>query len=206
MNRLVRLSFALPLLLGAAASLAAQDKLAETPYYPLHVGTTWHYKAGERKITIRVAKHEKVGETLCALLEVLRDDKVVASEHLAVTSEGVYRHDQTSKDKSGKATTETLKPPFLVLKLPPKKGDKWQVDSQADGKPIRGTFQVAEEEVKVPAGTYKAFVVVGQDLEISGLRSSFATYYSSGVGMVKQVIQVGNTRTEFELTKFEAGK
>jgi hypothetical protein len=206
MNRLVRMLFVLPALFGAAAALTAQDKLAESPYYPLHVGTTWHYKAGERNITIRVAKHEKVGETLCALLEVLRDEKVIASEHLAITSEGVYRHDQTSKGKDGKATTETLKPPFLVLRLPPKKGEKWQVDSQADGKPIRGTFQVAEEEVKVPAGTYKAFAVAGQDLEISGLRSSVTTYYASGVGMVKQVIQVGNTRTEFELTKFEAGK
>ncbi len=206
MNRLVRLSLALSLLLGAAASLTAQDKLAETPYYPLNVGTTWHYKAGERKITIRVAKHEKVGDTLCALLEVLRDDKVVASEHLAVAGDGVYRHDQTSKGKDGKATTETLKPPFLVLKLPPKKGEKWQVDSQADGRPIRGTFQVAEEEIKVTAGTYKTFAVAGSDLEISGLRSSVTTYFASGVGMVKQVIQVGNTKTEFELTKFEAGK
>jgi hypothetical protein len=207
MNRLARLLLICPVLFGSAAALTARDDLAERPYYPLQVGTTWHYKAGDSKFTIRVAKHEKVGDTLCALLEVERDGKVIASEHLAVAIDGVYRHDQIKVGKDGKPSTQTLKPPLLVLKLPPKKGEKWQVDSKADGEICRGTFQIAdEEEVKVPAGTYKAVRVACPDLEVGGLKSILTTYYASGVGMVKQVIQVGNTRIEFELTKFEPAK
>jgi hypothetical protein len=207
MNRLARLLLVCPVLFGSAAALAARDDLAERPYYPLQVGTTWHYKAGDREFTIRVAKHERVGDTLCALLEVTRDGKVTASEHLAVSIDGVYRHDQTKIGKDGKESTQTLKPPLLVLRLPPKKGEKWQVESQADGETCRGTYQIAgEEEVKVPAGTYKAVRVASQDLEIGGIKPVVTTYFAPGVGMVKQVIQVGNVKTEFELTKFEAGK
>jgi hypothetical protein len=206
MNRLVRVLLFCPLWL-VAAGVSAQDKLAERPYFPLQVGTTWHYKVGDRKLTIRVSKHEKVGDVLCALLEVTRDGKVIASEHLSVSVDGVYRHDQTKVEKDGKTTTQTMKPPILVLKLPAEKGEKWQVDSKADGDSLRGTYQIAgEEEVKVPAGTYKALRVVSLDLEVNGLKPVLTTYYAAGVGMVKQVIQVGAAKTEFELTKFETGK
>ncbi len=190
------------LLLVMAGSLAAEDKLAETPYYPLHVGTTWHYKAGDGKFTVRVAKHEKVGETLCARLDVTRDGKTVGSQHLAVTAEGVYCHDQTT----ARNATQAPKPPILVLKLPPKKGEGWKVDSKGDGKTFRGAFQIGEEEIKVPAGTYKAIRVTSQELEVNGLKPVITTYYARNVGMVKQVIQESNITLEIELEKFEAGK
>jgi hypothetical protein len=214
MKRLVHALLVGPLLLVAAAALSAQDKLAETPYYPLQVGTTWHYKSGDRKFTIRVVKHEKVGGVLCARLEVVRDGKVVASEHLAVTDEGVYRHSQTasgvgqfdSKSGEGAGKEEKPEPPILVLKLPPKKGDSWRVDSKADGKVFRGGFKIDEKEIKVPAGTYQAIRVTSEDLETNGLRSVLTTYFARGVGMVKQVIQVGDVTADIELEKFEAGK
>jgi hypothetical protein len=190
------------LLLLAAAGLTAEDKLDERPYYPLQVGTTWHYKAGDGKFTIRVRKHEKVGATLCARLDVTRDGKVVGSQHLAVNAEGVYCHDQTVEGN----VTQTPKPPILLLKLPPKKGDSWKVDSTADGKTFRGTFQIDEQEVKVPADTYKAVRVTSRNLEVNGLKPVITTYYARGAGMVKQVIQENNVTTEIELEKFEAGK
>lgn len=200
----------------AATQSAAQDKLKEAPFYPLQVGTTWHYRAGDSKFTIRVARHEKVGATLCALLETKRDGKVVGSEHLAVTGDGVYRHDLTSprlqshandKAKSAKVlVSQTLKPPILILKLPPKQGDSWKVDSKGDGTTFRGSFQVSEQEIKVPAGTYKkAFRVVSQDLEVNSLKPTITTFFAEGVGMVKQTIEMGEAKIEIELEKFEAG-
>ncbi len=92
MNRLAPVLFACLVPLIAAGNLPAQDatKLVETPYYPLQVGTTWHYKSGDAAFTIRVARHEKVGEVLCACLEVNRDGKVVAWQHLRATADGVY--------------------------------------------------------------------------------------------------------------------
>jgi hypothetical protein len=211
MNRFMRLLLACFLLSLAAAELTAQEKLKQTPYYPLKVGTTWHYRAGESKFTIRVARHEKVGDTLCALLETIRDGKVVGSEHLAVSGDGVYRHDLTypqlqsdPNDKSKKVKTlvkQTLKPPILLLKLPPRNGDSWKIDSKGDGKSFRGNFQVAEQEITVPAGAYKAFRVASQDLEVNSLKPNIMTFFAHGVGMVKQIIEMGNAKVEIELEK-----
>jgi hypothetical protein len=205
MNRLIRVLLLVPCLLAGAAGLRAEDKLAQTPYYPLQVGTTWHYRAGDSKFSVQVAKHEKVGDTLCARVEVKRDGKVVAWQHLAVTDDGVYRHDLT-ETSSGKEVTQTYKPPILVLKLPPKKGDSWKVDSKAGSDTFRGAFKIDEEEVKVSAGSYKAVRVSSQDLEVKGLKPVITTWYASGVGMVKQTIQEGNATGEIELEKFEPGK
>ena len=203
------------LLLATAAELAAQGKLQETPFYPLQVGATWHYRAGDGKFTIRVVKHEKVGDTLCALLETRRDGKVVGSEHLAVAVGGVYRLDLTAilrkpdpNDKSKTIDvprTQTLKPPILVLKLPPKKDETWKVDSKSDGQTFRGAFRVEEQEITVPAGKYKTFAVRSQDLEINALKATITTYFAEGAGMVKQVIEIGDAKAVIELEKFEAG-
>ncbi len=188
----------------AAAELAAQDRLRETPYYPLKVGTSWHYRAGESRFTIRVVRHEKVGDVLCALLETIRDGKVVGSEHLAVAGDGIYRHDLTSsqlqsdaKDKTKTVKVpvkQTLKPPILILKLPPKQGESWKVDSKGDGKTFRGTFQLAEQEITVPAGTYKTIRVASQDLEVNSLKPTITTFFAQGVGMVKQIIEMGDAK------------
>jgi hypothetical protein len=214
MNRRVRCLFVWLALLVLTAELAAQDKLKETPYYPLQVGTTWHYRAGEGKFTIRVAKHEKVGDTLCALLETTRDGKVVGSEHLAVADDGVYRHDLTAmlpqpnaSDKTKEAPiTQEMKPPILVLKLPPKKDSKWKVESKSGGQTFRGEFQMKEEEITVPAGSYKSWRVASQDLEVNAIKPTITTYFAEGVGMVKQVIEVGDAKAVIELEKFEGGK
>ena len=219
MSRLIRVVFVCPVLLFLTAQLLAQDKLKETPYYPLQVGTTWHYRCGDGKFSVRVVKHEKVGDTLCALLESTRDGKVVGSEHLAVAADGVYRHDLTNyilpkrnAQVGGKTVPveqtvkETPKPPLLVLKLPPKKGDGWKIDSKGDGKAFQGGFKVDEQEVTVPAGTYKrTFRVISQDLEVNSLKPIITTYYAEGVGMVKQEIEVGDAKAAIELEKFEAG-
>lgn len=217
MKRLMRSLLACLLLAVVAIELTAQDKLKETTYYPLKVGTTWHYRSSESKFTIRVARHEKVGDVLCALLETIRDGKVVGSEHLAVTGDGVYRHDLTypqlqsdpkDKNKTVKVSIkQTPKPPILILKLPPRKGDSWKVDSKGDGKTFRGTFQIAEQEVTVPAGAYKTIRVASQDLEVNSLKPTITTFFAQGVGMVKQVIEMGNAKIEIDLVKFEeAGK
>jgi hypothetical protein len=205
MKRFVRGLLVGSLLLLAAVAVSAEGKLTQTPYYPLQVGTTWHYKSGDATFTIRVTRHEKVGEVLCARLEVNREGKVVAWQHLAVTAEGVYSHDLTEQ-RAGKAIVQTPKPPMLVLKLPPKKGDAWKVDSKANGKTFRGAFRIDEEKIKVAAGDYETVRVTSQDLEVNALKPILTTYYARGVGMVKQVIQVGEVTTVIELEKFEAGK
>jgi hypothetical protein len=206
MRRLLCLLFAGmgPALL-LAPSLPAQDKGPGTAWYPLQVGTTWHYKIGDGKFSTRVTKHEKVGETMTARLETTRDGKVIGVEHLGAGPEGVYRHDYEVPQEGG-PLHEVLKPPVLILKLPAKKGETWKVDSKADGNVYRGTFKAGEGEVKVPAGTYQAISVSTQDLEASGLKFAITTDFAKGVGMVKQVVQQGDAKVVIELEKFEPGR
>jgi hypothetical protein len=186
------------LLLARAAAGLAQDKMETTPYYPLAVGTSWEYKAGDSRYTLRVTKHEKVGDVLCARVEMIMKDKPVSFEHVGVTKEGVCRFSFEGKE---------AKPPVLFLKLPPKKDDTWKVDSKVGGESVKGTFKnTGEEDVKVPAGNYKAVVVASQDLEANGVKMSVTYYFAEKVGMVKQVVEVSGQKIVIELEKYEAPK
>lgn len=198
----------LVLVLAAPALRGADERMTQTPYYPLQVGATWHYRAGGGTFSVRVAKHEKVDGRLCARLEVMRDGKVRSVEHVFTTDDGIYRKDiqgpEPGKDALG--PVQTLEPPLMLLKLPPRANDSWSIDSQARSTSFKGKLKVSVEEVKVPAGAYKAFRVNSQDVEEAGNKLSFTTYYAEGVGMVKQVLEVERSRIVVELVKFEPGK
>ncbi len=217
MPRLIRVAILSMVLSLPTPQLVGEEKVKETSFYPLQVGTTWHYRRGESKFTVRVVKHEKVGDVPCALLESKCDGKVGGREHLAVKDNGIYRYDVSSLFKSDKPRlktkegevfhTQTLKPPMLVLKLPPKKGDDWKIVSQGEVEVFRGSFKVDEEqEIVVPAGKFKAFRVVARDVEGTALSPApvITSFYAEGVGMVKQLIEIGDAKTEIVLEKFEA--
>jgi hypothetical protein len=203
------------LVLMAGAAQGAEDKMAETPYYPLRVGATWHYKAGGGKFSVRVAGHEKAGGRMCARVETTNaDGKVSSLEHLYVTAEGVYRQDiqGARRDQASRGgvpalgPVQTLDPPLLILKLPPRAGDSWGIDSQVRNTTFKGKFKVASEEVKVPAGSYKTFRVGSEDLEEAGNKLTVTSYYAEGAGLVKQVLEVERSKIVIELEKYEPGK
>ena len=191
----------LALALAWNAAAAADDDFPESPYYPMQVGATWNYKAGDSKFTIKVTTHEKVGTTMCARLETLQDGKVVGSEDVFVKDDGVYRLALDGR---------VIEPAVRLLKLPPKPGDDWTVDSKAEAKTgterLQGRFKTQGEEVTVPASKYTAVVVSCDDLDANGAKYSFSTDYVKDVGMVKQVIEAGGLKVTVELEKYEAGK
>jgi hypothetical protein len=192
------LTWSLPavlLLLGPA--FAADDKMVETPYLPLQVGNTWTYRAGESKFTLKVTKHEKVGDLLCARVEMSMGDVPKSFEHIGVKEDGIYRCSFEGKE---------AKPPICILKLPPKKDQSWEVACTVGGEILKGTFKSGEEEVKVPAGTYKALTTSSQDLDAAGMKINCTYYFAEKVGMVKQVIEVMNQKIVLELEQFEPAK
>jgi hypothetical protein len=211
------------LLLALAAPARAQEKMPRTPNYPLQVGAAWNYKAGDNRFTVRVAKYEKVGEkasgVLAARLEVVVGKKVRAYEHVGVTPEGVVRYSVGKKVRAYEHVGVTpggvvryslegkeAKPPVLFLKLPPKEGETWRVESRVAGQLLKGAFKGGEEEVKVPAGTYKAVTVTSQDLEVNGVKTKVVCYYAEDVGLVKQVQEMAGRKVVIELEKYEPGK
>jgi hypothetical protein len=194
----VRLLLACSLALLPLARAAAQDKVGATPYYPLAVGTTWTYKAGGNTFQMKVTRHEKVGGVMCARIEQIAGKKVMAFEHVGVTAETISRYSLDGKE---------IKPPVTFFKLPPQKDATWKVESKVDGQTIKGSFKMAEPvEVKVPAGTYKAWRSVGTDLEINGIKTNVTYYLAEGVGMVKQELDIAGSKIVIELEKYEAGK
>ena len=198
MKPLSCLLLALPLLVEVSA-VRGQEKLEESPYYPLQVGNTWHYRAGDNKFIIRVAKHEKVGDVLCARVEIVVEGKVTSFEHVAARKEGLFRHSFEGKE---------VKPPVCFLRLPPAEGESWKVDSKLDGEALTGTFKEGREKrVAVPAGSFENVVVsAGQDLDANGAKVNVTYYFAEGVGMIKQVIEIAGQKVVVELEKFERGK
>jgi hypothetical protein len=186
------------LLFAALSAGSAQDKSPESPYFPSQVGNTWHYKADNTKFSQKITKHDLIDGVPCARLETLVDGNSAFFEHVGVKDDGLYRYTLEGRKAD---------PPVRFLKLPPKKGDSWTVESKLGGKTVKCTFKSDEEEVKVPAGTFKTVSAVSDNLEANGLKASFAFYFAKDVGMVKQVIEVsGQKKVEIELEKFEPAK
>jgi hypothetical protein len=199
MKPLRRLLLCCAVALITSAVSRAQDKLRESPYFPLQKGTTWKYKIGDKSFTLKVAEHEKIGAVMCARVEMIVDGKVQTFEHMSVAEDGIYRHSIGGTK---------LDVPVCILKLPPKKDDTWTIDAKGPGETLKGTVKAGEEaEVAVPAGAYKKVVTsTCGDLDANGLKCSFTYYFAEGVGIIKQQVQVGADKTVFELEKFEPGK
>lgn len=194
-------------LIGGSVTLSlADDKMPATPYYPLNVGDTWTYRAGDNRFSLKVAEIKTVEGKPRAKVELLVNNKAVSSEQIGVTKDGVVRYTFEGKE---------AKPPIEFLKLPPKPDVTWKIDSEvietapnATKHTVKGSFKSGkEEEVKVTAGTYKAVTVTGQDIEADGVKIQKLTYYfAENVGMVKQVIELEGNTIVIELETYEPVK
>src|SRR6185312_16122495 len=89
MSRLLCALALAPLVLLSGGSVrCADEKMLSSAYFPMEVGTTWSYRVGESRFKVKVTKHEKIGDVMAAKLETFGDkDKLISSEHVAVTSD-----------------------------------------------------------------------------------------------------------------------
>ncbi len=204
------------LLLGAfflaTGATRGQEKarMLETPWYPLQLGNKWIYKATykdrntDAKCEYRVTAIEEFGGTLCAKVDLFIDGKPQSFQHLSVSETGLYRQGFEGNRPDN---------PVLLLKLPPKAGETWPVESKATGKKItqvlKGEFTTEAAEIKIGDKTYKTIGVIGKDLDANGLKFTTKSYYAENVGLVKQVVIVGETmkqETVLELEEFVPAK
>jgi hypothetical protein len=189
---------ALALLVAAAAAypLRADDKvvLKDCEWYPLAVGTTWTYKVGEQERKITVSAHEMVGDIPCARLDSSGADGK-GTEDVTVKDDGVYRVSSNGVK---------LVPPLCLLKLPAKTGTRWKVKYKEGALSVKGTFTIDDEDdVEVPAGTYKTTVIARGDMIAGENALTIAYYFASGVGMVKQEVIHGGKVVSIDLAKFK---
>ena len=106
---------------AVAPAVPAQDKVAVSAHFPAAEGTAWTYKLGEKKITIRVTKHEKQASAMAARFDTFEKNDLLAFQHIAIAADAVKR-----VAHNGEAVT----PPLVLLKVPPAKGQSWDVDSK----------------------------------------------------------------------------
>ncbi len=170
-------------------------RVADSPYYPLQVGTRWEYREAKESFAVVISKHEIIGGIPCAVVQTERGGRRMASEHVYATEAGVFRQAVDGKK---------LPRPIPILKLPPQKGDSWEVDwprGQQQRTAIFTTAAVAEE-VEVPLGKFQALTVHGEIRETEG-RTVFKYWFAAEVGLVKQVLQKqGGSMLVYELEKF----
>ncbi len=181
----------------SVARAAAEEKTSGSDYYPLKVGSQWTYQIGSVQVTLRVAKHEKVGDVLCGVVESSVDGKVVATEHISVGDNGVFRH-----TFNGQKDSE----PLCLLKLPVKKDQEWAFNAKSANGSMKGKFKSGEEEITVPAGTFTAVTAYTTECELNGTKAECKCWFAPGVGIVKQTMSIGGNTIVSELKKFEAGK
>lgn len=174
----------------------AQTLIRPTPYMPLDVGNSWTYRAGSQKVVVRVVKREPVGDVECAVVEAVNGD-AKSTEHITSLKKGIYRY-----MANGKKVT----PPLLVLKLPVKKEESWEVDSKKNDTVLKGKFTVGEEEITVPKGKFKTITVSCDDLQFGSRYISLKYWFAENVGMVKQEIQIDGVRVTLELVDYKVAK
>lgn len=170
-------------------------------YYPLKVGTRWHYQiqaGNSQKIPMvyRIGGIERVDGKELARLDIMASGQGNSqyTEHLHSDGGGVFRDRMHNLQ---------FAPPFCLIKYPVKPGERWTADIAVGGQKMKveGTEGPAED-VQVPAGKYRAIpctIVVSDAAE----RSTNIMWFAEGVGIVKQKTELGPRSIIMELTRFE---
>jgi hypothetical protein len=183
---------------GAERAAIGQDKAPD--YFPLKAGTKWSYEltqgAKKTKISSQIAKVETIDGKSVSLLETTINGEVAATEHLATTEAGVFRH---------RVNGIELTPPVCILKYPLKKDAAWEAEATIANEQLKIKGKVIDnEEVTVAAGKYKAFRVE-VETSAAGMRATTIFWFAPDVGVVKQTTESAGMTVTAELEKFESG-
>jgi hypothetical protein len=165
---------------GAAPKPKGDDK--PVPYLPTTVGdtrvleSTWNGKSTETTEWV-TAIETKGGMTVVSFT---RKEGGPTMYQYGASADGMFRV------SSGELVYD---PPYRLLKLPPKEGETWEVESPATpGNPSQKFKYTTgkEEEVEVPAGKFKS-VRVEMENVINGVVLRTTYWHAPGAGMVKIV-------------------
>jgi hypothetical protein len=186
----------------SAAQQAETIKQKAPDYYPLKPGTKWFYvveaNAQKIKLTSQVAKVEQIEGKSLTLVESVVNGNVTATEHLAATDKGIFRHRTNGIE---------ISPPVCILQYPVKKGDTWESETTLGNQQmkVKGTTVDIDPAVKVPAGTFKALRADGE-ITIGGMVITTTYWFVPDIGVVQQVTNVNGMKITIQLEKYEPAK
>ncbi|MBA2272047.1 MAG: hypothetical protein H0W20_15850 [Chthoniobacterales bacterium] len=177
-------------LLAFVAVVCALPPVRGETILPVAPGMTWHYvrtaqsPAGAERTTttVRITGTETVDGTPLLKIETLTADKLTKTELIRVDDDGVLCFRRT--DAEGR--TVSFSPPQMLVKAPLRPGAKWEMDDRIDGANMHLTFTVvSEEEVVVPAGTFRAFRMHCEQPWPISIR--IERWFVPGTGFIKDV-------------------
>ncbi|HVF72531.1 MAG TPA: hypothetical protein VM940_13065 [Chthoniobacterales bacterium] len=208
MARFVRLvAISLVILAPGPGASAKKTKPAKLPqdFFPLQVGHSWTYRNTEEGgYTLKVLSEEpQAGGPTRFTVELSSGVKIL---HVFSKSEGwVLFHSETYSEHEG--LQATYDPPRQHLPNPPARGQEW---SWAGKDPTRvdqrESSRVAGlEEVKVPAGKFRAIKVV-TEITGGGAAKTRTNWYAPGVGLVKSTTVGGQIKYGSELVDYSFKK
>lgn len=182
--------------------LSVQQAFAED-LLPTAPGTSWEYEmiqeAGKGvsfsglkpdadgkvrlPVTYRIGDEQTIDGKAVRKFEMHRAGVVTNTDLLAVDAEGITCYARISEE----GARITLEPPQKMLTMPLKTGTKWEYEGKIAGEEVRQKYSiVAEEEVEVPAGRFRAFKVRTEQTE-GGPGITVDRWFVPGVGFVKDV-------------------
>jgi hypothetical protein len=186
-----------------SSSSKAKGDAKAPDYYPMKVGTKWHYQldAGNGQKVQLVSEISGVdtfdGKSLARLEVAANGKKLPTTEHLRSDDNGVYRVRMNKME---------VTPPICLIKYPLKEGQSWGGEASAAGQKMKlDCSEGKPEDVQVPAGKYRAIpctITVTQ----GPVKLKNVFWFAEDVGIVKQRSEVGPQTITLELTKYEAAK
>lgn len=187
------------LLLFAGSYTQSAEPVDKPPkgeeYFPISIGKRWTYRiqGQEERLVITAVTEEKVGNVACIRLEGRLQNRLIATEHIALQKGGVYRYRNDGLD---------IEPPLRICKFPPEANETWKVEYKVNDKKASLDYECDFEEVKVPAGTYQALVVRSEVPDRAGKLKN-TVWYAPKVGMVRQLIEDGDSKIELRLERVD---
>lgn len=183
-----------------AVGMGEDAKVDKADYWPVKEGNKWTYRMETNgqtlELTQALAKVEKKGEHEIGELETTLNGQVIAREQISSSLKGIFRHGFNGME---------VDPPVQLLRLPCKKGDKWESEFNVGAEKAKVSCEAGEEDVTVAAGQYHA-ITVEVDTEIQGQKITAKYWFAPNVGLVKQTFDLAGVAGSMELQKVELTK
>ena len=176
---------------------------------PTAEGTSWEYESTEALpgaapvrsvIAVRAGRQLLDGKE-AVKLETLSGNAVSKTELVSVDQNGIVCLARSGKD--GKIAK--LNPPEPIIAAPLEVGAAWELEGEVLGIKMHQRFAVvAEENVTVPAGNYRAFHLQCEDSSLMSIKLD--RWFTPGTGFVKETTVLRGPgmvqRVTLELTRF----
>jgi hypothetical protein len=191
----------------AALFLASTATLPATSLIPTDPGTNWSYKMTQElgegvslpdanpgpdgkvhsDVIYRLDGTEKIGDQSFLKFEMHRDNMVTTTELMTIDDQGIHCSTRIGAD----GARMQLVPPQTIVAAPLKTGLSWDFDGKAGNADAHQHYVVvAEEELTVPAGRFRAFHIHGEQSTPESL--TIERWFVPGTGIVKDITAMKN--------------